>query len=161
MKRVRTLDEIIPELIIERPERQAPLQRTLFGTLTLLAWLAYIYLWLPLLTLIAWWLALRTGLRVHVLSQAAGEIDYGVLLLTAKMVLLACVLMIGWAEYNRRRFQGRERRRPIEQIDVGASAAAFGVGDHTAQQLRTARVAVVHVGEGALVDAVEPVRDRR
>ncbi|HEV8078806.1 MAG TPA: poly-beta-1,6-N-acetyl-D-glucosamine biosynthesis protein PgaD, partial [Marinobacter sp.] len=41
-------------LIIERPELQTPTRKTLSSVITFLAWTLWIYLWLPLLSIIAW-----------------------------------------------------------------------------------------------------------
>ena len=52
--------------IIIHPERQPHGARTLFGAITALFWALYAYLWLPLITVLAWLVGIRTAtLRLY------------------------------------------------------------------------------------------------
>lgn len=139
----------MPELIIDRPELQPRIQRTVFGTLTLLAWSAYIYLWMPLVTLGAWWLSVRIG-RGEFSTSPAPFVDVELFILLLKAASLAIAMMIGWAEYNRLRFQGKERRGARPLVSPEQSAQALGVTEGVAQRLRGARHATVVLDAHAL-----------
>lgn len=100
--------------VIYLPHRQHRAKRTFYGVMTLVAWVVYAYLWLPLLTLVLWVVGVRLSyIELYLRDQ---RLDAG-LLVTLPLLLLACAtLLIGWAEYNRLRFRGHERR--LAQIDV-------------------------------------------
>jgi len=138
----------MPELIIDRPELQPRGQRAIFRVLTLIAWSLYLYLWLPLATLGAWWLGIKLGMRAMA-GVPAPFVDVNLFTLLGKAALLAMLLMIGWAEYNRLRFQGRERRGPRPIVTPEQSAEAFGVATELARRLRGARQATLVLDEHA------------
>lgn len=139
----------MPELVIDRPELQPPVQRTVFRVLTLAAWSAYLYLWLPAVTLAAWWVGMYTGMG-ELKIVPAPFIDGALFGLLLQSAMLAMVLMIGWGEYNRRRFQGKERRGPRPIVTPAQSAAAFGVDPEVARRLRGARHCTLLLDEHAI-----------
>lgn len=130
------------QFIIDRPERQSPLQRTLFAVITMVAWTLWISLWLPLLTLIAWLLGLqdvylKLGL-IHPL-HAVGDLSM------VFVVALVCALSIGsWSQYNRMRFTGKQRRRGNRHLDVAEMAPVLDASVETGRQLRAGRRLVVY-----------------
>jgi len=147
----------MPELIIDRPELQPRGQRVVYRTLTLIAWSLYLYLWLPLATLALWWLGLTFGFRV-LRPSSEPSVDVALFALLLKAGLLAVLLMVGWAEYNRRRFQGNERRGPRPIVSPEQSAAAFGVEAEVARRLRGARLATLVLDEHARASDVQVQR---
>ncbi len=135
------------KIIINRPERVARRQRTLFGLLTLLVWIGYAYLWLPLITLLLWLLGFRTAhIQLYLKSHDAQPFF---LLVIPLIVLAAALLQIGWAEYNRRRFQGRERRNPVADVGLAEVSVDMGATLGLTRQLQEARVAILHMSEDA------------
>ena len=91
------------QVLIYSPQNQSNVQRGLYGTITLVAWAVYFYLILPLVTLLLWWLGLR-GSYVQLWLPEAG-FDR-TLALTLPLLAVACaLLLIGWAEINRLRFE--------------------------------------------------------
>ena len=133
--------------IIDRPERQGGVRRTAYGAITAVAWFAYAYLWMPLLTLLAWVLGFRTAYSELFLRENA--ID-AFLVLVLPLIALGCALaLLGWAEYNRVRFQREDRRQvpalaSYEQVDASLGARP-GIGD----RLRNGRILAVRVDEHA------------
>lgn len=109
--------------VIYLPHRQHRAKRTFYGVMTLVAWAIYAYLWLPLLTLLLWLVGVRLSyIELYLREQ---RLD-AALLVTLPLLLLACAtLLIGWAEYNRLRFRGRERR--LAQVDVRDDEVALAL----------------------------------
>lgn len=153
-----------PDLIIEDPALQSTGQKVLYGTLTVVFWALWIYLWLPLVTLAGWGLGLfqfvdvmgvRDGLR------ALGQLLWIYLLVIAVMG----GALILWANYNRLRFAGRERRTSrLAEHSSPHVARALGKRETVVllwQNQKTLRVS--HHGDGriALVEtgaaALHPV----
>lgn len=134
-------------VLIYEPQRQQPLGRTLFGMITLIAWMAYVYLLLPLLTLLLWWLGLRTAFLELWLPQHA--LDRTLLVTLPLLALVCAALLIGWAEINRMRFVGHERRAAADDASPEEIAQCLGVAPATAADLRSARIATVVTDQSA------------
>lgn len=135
--------------VIDNPDNQAPRQRRMFGVLTGVAWAAYMYLWLPLITVVVWYLGVKSAyielyLRDH-------RIDSFLVLAIPLIVLTVSVLLLGWAEYNRMRFQRREDRRgATDNVSLDDMARGIGATPLMAQQLQQARNSVVSMSEQAV-----------
>ena len=140
-------------LIISVPDRQSPGQRRLYAGLTALAWAAWIWLWLPLLTLFAWVVGLEVAYSRVVLAAAAHGIEDLIFLARAAALCGLCLLL--WALYNRWRFGRPERRRRVENAEPQEIARFFGASPIVSERLRRVRRTVLHVdAEGRPVRAV-------
>jgi biofilm PGA synthesis protein PgaD len=132
-------------LIIERPELQPKAQRAVYGTVTAVAWVVWAYLWLPLVTLVAWYFGVRAFVREIVIP------DQMTLMLTA-VIYVAVIIVLGgslliWSRYNLRRFGGAERRKAPEPVGRHELLAWFGIPEETLERMRTAGSVVVEHGE--------------
>ncbi len=135
------------DVLIYSPQNQSHVQRGLYGTLTLVAWAVYFYLVLPLITLLLWWLGLRGSYMELWLPEAGFD---RTLAFTLPLLAVACaLLLIGWAEINRARFQNRERRSQTDDAGPGDIADALGASHAFAERLRNARVATLSLDEQA------------
>jgi biofilm PGA synthesis protein PgaD len=145
-----------PVVIINRPELQARWRRTVYSTMTLVAWAVWMYLWLPAITLVAWFL----GYRRFVGEIVAPE---GGIILRATLVYLIIIGAMGlilflWSRYNVLRFRGRTRRTAGAPVTDGEMADRLHISPAHLSVLRNADSAlirygedgtVLHVGEGA------------
>lgn len=107
--------------LIERPDLQSPRQRTLFGALTLLFWAFWIYLWLPLLALLAWSLGIQQAFKYMVVLDGFQEV-IEVLGMYSLIILLLGGGLVLWATYNIVRFRGVEQRTaslPVTAAEIG------------------------------------------
>jgi len=136
-------------ILIQRPERQHPAHRLLFTTATLMAWMVWISLWLPLATLVAWAL----GLRASYVEMVVREHGHGGHDLAALLALAAAcaLLMFSWSSYNYLRFAHLERRRRSRAVDRRAIAAALGIQQETARWMQRAPRMVLEFPEGGEV----------
>lgn len=136
-------------ILIDRPERQHPARRALFTTATLMAWMAWVSLWLPLATFVAWALGFRVGyVEVIVREHGHGGQDLATLLALA----VACALVMAtWASYNYLRFAGVDRRRHARSVERRAIAAALGVHQSTAAWMQGAPRMVLEFPDGGQV----------
>ena len=105
----------IRNIIIDRPELQSRGKRAIFGALTAGLWSFYLYLLLPLASLLAWWLGFVVVYEEMVMRrgwEALLELIgvYGAIVLTMGLV------QVSWALGNWLRFYGgRDRRRERPQ----------------------------------------------
>lgn len=132
-------------IIINRPERQKPLQRAVFTLITMVAWTLWVSLWLPLITLIAWLLGLQDiYLKLGLDHPFRAANDLGLVLQVAVVAALSLGM---WAFYNRMRFAGKQKRRANRFIDITEMAPVLDASLHTAQQMRASRRSVVHFND--------------
>ncbi|QWP75889.1 poly-beta-1,6-N-acetyl-D-glucosamine biosynthesis protein PgaD [Lysobacter sp. K5869] len=131
--------------LIQKPGSQHPVPRTLWGVVTGAFWLAYLYLWMPVLTLVLWLLGLRTVaselyLRTH-------EVDPFLMLALPATAAAVVALLLVWAEYNRWRFAGNdaERRTRLPDVTLDEVAQGLGASAEVAQALNAGRVSVLHM----------------
>ena len=137
-------------LIIDTPSLQSLRQRYGYALLTLLFWILWFYLWIPLISLVAWLLGIELFHReMIVLDGLRGLLDllgwYGLTI----ALLGGCYT--GWALYNQLRFRGKSRRRsppPVEPLEL---AAAFDIEPALILPLQEAkRIVIVHDEEGRI-----------
>lgn len=134
--------------IINKPQLQYRWQRGLFAAVSILVWLLWFYLFVPVLTMIAWLL------NLHIFSHMlAGEVA-----LRSKTLLeyswiigtLGSVLLI-WALYNYLRFKGQNKRSPPAPLRVENLSRSFHLMPEEVQQLQKAQVVHLwHDGKGGI-----------
>jgi biofilm PGA synthesis protein PgaD len=110
--------------VISRPENQSKTQRFTSGTLTIIGWGIWIYLWLPVLTALAWIVGIR--LTYAQLTHGPG---LDTILFLIMIAILCSIVVAGWASYNYMRFGKRSRRMGAEAIGHATIAKTFGVTD--------------------------------
>jgi len=132
-------------IVIQRPERQRPLQRALFGVITVIAWIAWASLWVPLLTALAWAVGLGdiyVQLNLGHPLQSSGDLD--IVLYSA----LVCVtVFLSWSRYNHWRFSGRQKRRGNNPVGLADVAKRIGASLDTAEAMQAQRRSVVHFSD--------------
>lgn len=149
-------------VVIERPDLQTGGQRLLHSVLTFLAWGAWAYLWLPLITALAWYAGLRSLVREMIRPDPATMTL--IFALYAVVVFSMGAVLVLWARYNRRRFGTRNRRERLPDEEDGPSPLESGL---TAPQLALLRgggsLVVVHDAKGGLlrVRAAQPPARRQ
>jgi len=138
-----------PPIIDHMPAR-GPRRRFASGALTAAAWTVYAWLWVPLITAVAWFVGVRTAyLRLYMYEN---EID-AFLLLSLPVIALVCgILLIGWAEYNRARFANADRRKRRVKTDQEQVRVGLGASAALAARLRDGRIVRL-----ALDDDARPV----
>ncbi|MFC5742479.1 poly-beta-1,6-N-acetyl-D-glucosamine biosynthesis protein PgaD [Dyella tabacisoli] len=128
-------------IVIQRPHRQRPVQRWLFTVITLLAWLAWSSLWLPLLTLIAWSLGAHSSyVEMVVRKHGQGAHDMLTMVLIS---LISAALALAWSNYNRLRYGRMKRRTGRHVVDRATMARALHVQQATAVQMGLASCIVL------------------
>lgn len=130
-------------MIISLPQRQSMAQRSLYTSLTAMAWVAWIALWLPLITAAAWAAGIDLAYSRVILENAAKGLDDLLFLLRAGT--FCCVLFLSWALYNAWRYGGSERRGPVASVHHTTIADYFGANDIVSDRLRRMRRSVLHV----------------
>ncbi len=141
-------------LVIERPDLQSPLQRTTTGVLTFIFWLFWIYLWLPLISLVAWGLGIQLFYDNFIDNEG-----YQLLITQWKwyvfVLALIVFLLIGWARYNLLRFRDKERRKKPMPVDLVTHARDFKIDASRLAVWLSAKHLVIHHDEHGIINRVE------
>jgi len=115
-----------PELIIEDPKLQSTGQKVLYGMLTLVFWMIWIYLWLPLITVAAWAFGVHRFVDFLLIEEGIRALNRVIEFYVVVVAVMGGSLLI-WANYNRLRFTGRERRKAVAvQRSSALLASALG-----------------------------------
>lgn len=134
--------------LIRTPQAQAPLRRTVWGMVTAACWGFYVYLLMPLLTLLLW----LCGIRIvrFELYQREHAVEPFLMMILPALALACALLLVTWAEYNRWRFAGRKERRS-NQADAGRLEIALGLGASAslARSLAAAKSVILHMDDDA------------
>ena len=124
--------------VIQNERRRPPTQRALWSLVTLLAWMAWLYLWLPLVTLVAWLAGLRTAYVELSAERYANQTSD--LLAILGYALICAVVFAAWAYYNQARFAHRTRRRQgPAAVCLVEEVMALDVDAQEAQAMRSQR----------------------
>lgn len=148
------------DLIIERPDLQGwPL---VLGSrlVTAAMWGLYVYLWLPLLTLLAWTIGIDAAYE-QMVTLGGYQIAAELWVFFATVILIMGGLLLGWARVNFYRFRGPDRRQLPGLTDATRMATEFGLAPGQLSTLHACRRARLdHHPDGSLrsveIDA-EPV----
>jgi biofilm PGA synthesis protein PgaD len=130
-------------LIIENPELQSNAHRFGWSSVTFFFWILYIYLWLPLITLVAWWVGAKLfHIQIVALQGYAGVIDK--LGLYSAIILIISAILIGWAKIERFRFKDSVRRIDNTTVPVVDVAKRFNLHEGQLTHLRGKKSVIVH-----------------
>lgn len=139
------------DAVIDAPGHLSRGRRLASNAFTLGAWVLYAGMLLPSLRAVAGVVrgALREGpsCLVHALPPA-------LLVLCASSVGMSVVLLT-WAEVQRRRFTGVERRQRAPSVAVSEIAEAMRASEEVVSRLRSGRVLRVHLREDGSPERVE------
>lgn len=129
------MDDQNRSLIINHPELVRPGQRLTAMGVTLFFWAMLLYLWQPLLSLVAWGFNIRLFYN-HMIVLGGYRSFLDLLGFYAIVVAFLGGGLILWARINQWRFRGRDRRRGVTATDTGALCETFQVQPETLEQAR-------------------------
>jgi len=136
------LQEQTNPLILNKPHLVAPLTKVVSALVTIVFWGFFVYLWWPLLTLVAGMLGYHT---INELSYAADM--FNVRHLTVSYALIVMALsgsLLLWAAVEYFRFRNLNRRRWPSAVALADLASYSSLQESDLQQLQTERRMVAH-----------------
>ena len=144
------------ELVINRPELQPPAARVFFSAVTAVFWSFYLYLMLPLATLIAWYVGF-TVVYEEMLMRRGWNSLLELLALYALVILVIGVFQVGWAVTNLLRFRGKRDRRRFSERYVDMNVDKMFLADMTdyPSWKRAKRLVVTHHSTLSKIVAVQ------
>lgn len=140
-------------LIIDRPDLQAWQQKALFGALTAMFWMIWLFLWLPLVTLAAW-VFFGYRFQFHMLELAGYEGFLNLVAVYGLVILTMGGALILWAKINHLRFRGVDRRKQFPSPTVEDLAAQHHVTTASLAQWQNYQVMTVYHDEHGAITRV-------
>lgn len=140
--------------IIRRPDLQAAGPRWLFRGFTMLAWGVWLYLFLPLLSLLLWALGVERFIRLVIEPGTHGQL-VAVLAFAGILAGLA-LLVVGWSRYQGHRARTAPRRHQSAPVTDEMTAERFKVTAEMLNAIRNHRVVVLHIDNQGNPVRVEP-----
>ncbi len=140
-------------LIIDKPELQSNIHRYGWGSVTFVFWMIYIYLWLPLITLVAWWFGAKL-FHLHMIQLDGYKGLLGNLGLYAVIIVVISMILIGWAELDRMRFKDKLRRLVNNTVTVGEIAQKYNMHEDDLTQLRQKKSMLVHFSDDGFISNI-------
>lgn len=138
--------------IIYRPDLLPPRHRVMFSGITLVAWGIWVYLFLPLLSVLAWWL----GVEIFA-SYMLDPTDRGYFVtLTFYLIVIAGagLIIVSWSRYNQLRFRGQDRRAHTPPVSPEMVQARFRVDAQTLEQIHASKVMVFDLDKDGVIREV-------
>jgi len=147
-------------LIIEQPKLQTLRQQYTSAFLTLLFWILWFYLWIPLVSLVAWLFGFKLFYEhMIILKGLQGLLDlaswYGL------VILLLGLSLLGWALYNQMRFRGREKRALHEATQPRELAQFYQLDTALIPRLQQAKRISINHDEHGHIQKIKSWRKKR
>ena len=141
------------KLIIDHPEWQTPKQRILLGSITLIFWMVWFYLWIPLISILAWVFGIKV-FEYHMIELEGYKDLIALLGWYAAGVILLGGSLIAWATYNIQRFKQSTRRSSRLGVSVENQARHFQVDVKDVRVWRESQLIVVSHDENLQISEV-------
>ena len=125
-------------LYIQAPEMLSAPERTRDSVVTAIMWMFYLYLWVPLLSLMAWLLGFEFAYDVMIRSGGAINLASVLLIYGAIIGVIFCVVTT-WSLLNRFRFRGITRRRRMPPVSDRDMADYFEIKMKSVRELRASQ----------------------
>ena len=146
------------KLIIDHPEWQTPKQRILLGSITLIFWMAWFYLWIPLISILAWFFGIKI-FEYHMIELEGYKDLIALLGWYATAIILLGGSLIVWATYNIQRFKQSTRRNSRLEVSVEDQAKYFQVDAKDVRIWRESQMVVIGHNEILQISEVNLLSD--
>ncbi len=133
-------------LIIDRPELQSNVHRYGWAFITFIFWLFYVYLWLPLMTLVAWWIGAEL-FNIHFIELHGYAGLHDKLGLYGAIIFIISAILIGWAKIEHLRFKDKPRRKGSVAVTDKEIAKKYNLQESQLAHLRLEKSVIVHFSE--------------
>ena len=129
-------------------------QRAREAFITTALWALYGYLWLPLISLVAWYMGLDFAYEKVI--QAGGPEELILLLLWFCIVCLVSLLVVvTWSGLQHSKYKGKgERRTTAPVLDLEAEREFWRIEESLQQQMKAAKVQTVSLDDNARIVSV-------
>ena len=121
--------------------------------ITLLFWAAWLYLWQPLISLLAWWLNIKLFYN-HMIILGGYQAFLDVALFYLTVILFLGGGLIVWARINLWRFKGKKARNFSGIVDNKEISKFIGVNEQQLNKLQTSKNVKILLSETGDIDSL-------
>lgn len=129
---------IIPEYI-DRPDLQSRAKRGVWGAINLMGWLVWIYLLLPLISILAWLFGYQRFHAYMLMNQPGSNLHTPIFLI----IILSSLLLL-WAIYNWLRFRKKERLHYVDNASIEQIAHFYEIESQLVHRVQRQQVSTFH-----------------
>ena len=141
-------------LIINAPGLQTMRQRFASSFVTLIFWGVWIYLWLPLVSLLAWMVGIDLFYQ-QMIVQSGYQSVFELVGWFALVILFMAVTLLGWARYNQFLFRGKDRRKNVKAVEIVEIADRFQVNVFQLREWRRSKRLTIHLNDHCRIDHID------
>lgn len=131
-------EQVILPAFIDRPDLQSRSQRGVFGMLAAAGLTLWLYLFIPLLSLLAWWFGWHRFDQYIIHDYEHGFTQH--LAILVAIIMLLGLILLTWASYNILRFYNKERRHAMPDVQIGDMAHFYELETQLVEQAQAAQV---------------------
>jgi len=140
------------DLILDSPSMQSLWQRYSSVILTFIFWVLWFFLWVPVATLLAWYLGFHRVYFEMFTLQGYKQVIHNFVTFLISVAIMGGSLAI-WAAYNFIRFKGNDRRAKPQSVTLEDQAEFFGIDSELLRKYRHASyVSVSFDDNGKITD---------
>jgi biofilm PGA synthesis protein PgaD len=133
-------------LILNTPEHVSLPRRLAYRAVTLLFWMGWIYLWIPLITLLGW-LGGIALFREQIMVQQGWQSFLDNLPAYGLVVVMMSGALLSWALTNWFRFANREARKGVSHVSIKQQAEQLRVNENDLALWQKQKRLVIHHDE--------------
>lgn len=141
-------------LIIKRPKLQTLKQKYANTIVTLAFWALWFYLWIPLISLVAWLFGIEIFYEEFILTEGY-HILISLFFQYGMVALIISICLLGWAFYNQLRFRRKDRRKEAPRPSAQAQADYFAVNVDHLKKGRKAKNLIVRFDNTGEIQSIE------
>ncbi|MGB8598332.1 MAG: poly-beta-1,6-N-acetyl-D-glucosamine biosynthesis protein PgaD [Burkholderiales bacterium] len=138
-----TTFQLSTPLILDMPDRLSVPRRLAYRALTLVFWMGWIYLWIPLITLLGW-LSGIAFFREQIVVQQGWQSFIDNLPTYSLVVFMMAGTLLLWAITNWFRFANREARKAVSRVTLQEQADQLQVSKNNLSAWQKQKHMVVH-----------------
>ncbi len=149
-------DFVKNKFIIDTPGLQSLRLKYTSTLLTLVFWIVWFYLWVPLITLAGWWFQIQLFQKEMVVVDGLDAFLQALPIFVSVALVLTCILGL-WALYNYKRFKGIDRRKPLPPVGRDDLLQLLPITESELDTMQANKISTVEITEnGAIIASTKP-----
>lgn len=133
-------EQVVLPAFIDQPSLQHWSQRGIFGIIAVAGLTLWGYLFVPILSLLAWWFGWYR-FDQYIIQDYEGGFTENITTMIAAVMIMG-LMLLGWASYNILRFYDRERRQVMSNVRPDEIAHFYEIQLQQVQQAKAAQMSI-------------------
>jgi len=134
------------KFIIDTPKLQTLRLKYTSTLITLVFWIIWFYLWVPLITLAGWWFQIKFFQQEMLIGDGLDAFLNILPVFIAITLALSGSLAI-WALYNSIRFKGLDRRKALPPVQNDDLLQLWAISEASLTDAQANKVSKIHISE--------------